>query len=410
MTRQPIDTERVVCCYGFNHCYSAFLRIGRCWTSCICADYFRHFRWVCADGAETRNKRLTMLGWIAFVILAIVCIDIYIGSHANSVTTLIQHFRFDLGALIFIVLVAAGSVPFLLVLICVIKGISIIFKGVQGKDRTDRQSPLSKILKTPVVAATVAVGIVSIFFIIPFLISETKSGGPLKIWVDGVTEINSLLSVAESDTPVSVAKPASQGIEQAIICYVLIYVIVLGAGTAAVKLLFGLICRTFKYDENQNKLYDEYSSPVAILIVGVAFLLALIEIDDFTSKGPWKTLGIFVQYLVMVVVLAAIVVLVVELTRRVINITDKLIREEAGYLGIALYAQVFLLLLGLITAICSALNSAVGSAENTRMDEIESKLKQRMVEAANRAIEGIDKEQKKAGQTFPPFKGKSTKK
>lgn len=374
------------------------------------------FRWLKAEGAETRNKRLTMLAWIASIILLIVYISSYSGSLENLGDILVRHFKFDVGALIFIVLAAAGIVPLLLILICVIRGFQIIFKGIMGKSTTDEQPSLSSILKTPAVAATVAIGVFAFFFVIPFLIGdtgtggaqETRSDGLLEVWMNGVEQIGSLIKEPKSNP--STGKQSTTPL----FYYVLIYVIVLGVGTAAIKLLYGLILRTFKYDKEQNKLYDEYSSPIAVLIVGVSFLLALIIIEDqgirIEEGDIWKTLGVFVQCLAMVVVLASVAVLVVELTRRVIDIRNTLIREEAGYLSIALYTQVFLLLLGLITTICSVLNSAVGGAENTRMNDIETTLKRKMTEAADKAIGEVENELKRTDQTFPPFRAKSTKK
>lgn len=399
-----------------------------------------------------------MLAWIASIILLIVYINSYSGGLENLGDILVRHFKFDVGALIFIVLAAAGIIPLLLILICVIRGFQIIFKGIMGKSTTDEQPSLSSILKTPAVAATVAIGVFALFFVIPFLVGDAGTGGAhekqpvespgieldagtggtseeqlpeaLKIWMNGVEQIVSFIKDPESSPPSSNGDPestpsledgdsesashAEKESTNALFYYVLIYVIVLGVGTAGIKLLYGLILRTFRNDAEKERLYDEYSSPIAILIVGVSFLLALIIIEDqnihIEKEGIWKILGVFVQCLVMVVVLSSVAVLVIELTRRVIDIRNTLIREEAGYLSIALYTQVFLLLLGLITTICSVLNSAVGGTENTRMNEIETTLKRKMTEAADKAIGEVGSEQKRADQTFPPFKARSTKK
>jgi len=336
-----------------------------------------------------KTQKLNIMAWIAFIILCIMFVNSYKINEEDVLRiskTVIKILLMGSVALLIILLL-------LIVILCIITSFKIIWKA-----KTE-SSAIFDAIKTPVVILVIAWGIIALFFIFPFLIGE-KSNGIIEIWQDGVYKITSLFST-KNNVPDSPLKTTAS--------YSLIYVIVLGVSFAIVKILRSIIGHTLQEAKRKN-LIDEYSSPIALLAVGVAML--------WTLKGEqFDKIGNLLKSFCTVIFIFAVIVLTLEIIRLLINMRENFIRLEARYLFILLVGQSALLILGALNFIYGTINNTIGSTEDTKIMQTEIKLKNKIVDTMNQVIDnkkklpnGEQKEKDKRKLTFWPFDEKVTKK
>lgn len=390
-------------------------------------------RWI--KPAVTRNKRLNISAWIAFAILcsmALVWGLVNSARHkADTVTfdlvpALIEFFKNVVWLIMFATVGIAIMALLLIIILAVCKGFHIIIRGNAGhKDEkeeaqqaagkgtgvdkgdkpgqaaeksteanedgkpgqdtrkdagdakdgkseqgTEKASNLADIIREPVVILSISWGILALFFLIPFMAGGQLNGDIIENWRAGLERITSSFG--------------GDG-EDAFVTYALVYIAILGISFAVMKILYSLIAHTFEDRRNQSIL-DEYSSPIALLAVGVALLWTYKE-KDFSEIGRRGIILELGKSFLTVVIIATILILTLEIIRMLIDIRGKLIRQEARYLFIALTGHATVLMLGIMLSICGAVNNAIGNTAGAAMDSVEEKLRLRMMEALEKQID-----------------------
>ena len=198
--------------------------------------------------------------------------------------------------------------------------------------------------------------------------------------------------------------------------YTLIFIIILGVGIAVVKILYSIIEQTLKKKKNVN-LIDEYSSPIALLAVGIA-LLMLFQQGDFPKENRLDTIGALLGAFCTVIFIAAIIILTLEIIRLLMDIREDFIRLEARYIFISLVGQSALLLLEMLNSIYGAVNSTVSGDPDNNLLQFNATLRQKIVDAMDDNIDVKEissltdqiKDVDDSETTFIPFDENVTKK
>lgn len=401
---------------------------------CVVLIFWGILRWL----RNERDKKLNIMAWIAFTVLCTMFAIRYetkgldavvagsgqkeldengygiglmdeeqengeniefvtaIGSNVNSkALTFFLKISKNVIEMVLIGVVAFLAIVILLIVIrCITSSLKIIWKT--KTETVDKDSfAFINAIKAPVVILVISWGIIALFCVLPFLMGEWGKGNLIEIWQDGTCKITNLFS------PDNGAEGFSF---EVLISYILIYIIIMGVGFAVVKILHSIIGHTLKERKSEN-LIDEYSSPIALLAVGVAILWTL-KGEQFDDK-----IKDLLKSVVSVIFIFAIIVLTLEIIRLLINMRDNFIRLEARYLFISLVGQSALLILGMLNFIYGTINNTIGSTEDTKIEKIEVKLRNKLVNTMDKAIEPKKKfpndEQK---LTFWPFDEKVTKK
>lgn len=387
-------------------------------------------RWI--KPADTRNKRLNISAWIAFAILcsmALVWGLVNLARHKadtvafDLVPVLIEFFKNVVWLIMFAAVGIAIMALLLIIILAVYKGLHIIIRGNAGhkeepqqaagkgteadkgdkpgqtaeksaetnedgkpgqdirkgagdakdgksEQGTEKASNLADIIREPVVILSISWGILALFFLIPFMAGGQLNGDIIDNWHAGLERITSSFGGDKED---------------AFVTYALVYIAILGISFAVMKILYSLIAHTFEDRRNQSIL-DEYSSPIALLAVGVA-LLWTYKAKDFSEIGRRGIILELGKSFLTVVIIATILILTLEIIRMLIDIRGKLIRQEARYLFIALTGHATVLILGIMLSICGAVNNAIGNTAGAAMDSVEEKLRLKMMEALEKQID-----------------------
>lgn len=362
---------------------------------------------------EKREKRLNYAGWIAFAVLSVTLlrpgIPEIIRTFGNEEgNTQMTHAVINISKatvkLVILGTVVLAVVVVLLVLIVIIaKGIAAI---VRSKDKNvgewanmlDKTSQdFRAVTKTPVFTFLLTCGILIAFVILPFLMGSPDSTGGLAVtWESGIKKILEIVLGQENRSP-----------DVALITYILLFIIVLGVGFTIIKIIHTIIKNNLK-ERNSASIIDEYAGSMGILGVGVSILFALQDTAKqfFEDKLLNLIYRSFLNF-VIVALFMALVIVVLEIIRLILDMRETLIRRESKYLFIALTGQVSLLVFSMMYIIYSALNSAIGGKLNINMERIQNKLIQHMMDTME---EAADSEAGHHKTTFTGFKGKVTKK
>lgn len=391
------------------------------------------FRWL--SPSESRARRFNIMAWIAFSILCILGLIHYGTKELNrSMSSDEIAFLFfetakkAIMGLMLGVIVISVLMLLIVVILCICDSLWII---LQAKKGVTGSSPHIKAVKTPAVILAIAWGFIALFCVLPFLVGDQNRNNPIEIWKDGVCKIESLsdfdwlenrdadsISIPFPEDDLNDGGAVNSGSNDSanyssgnLASYILIYVIVLGVGFAVTKILYSIIRHTLSESENIN-LIDEYSSPIALLAVGIAVLCTL--------KGGigYKTIVSLLKSFGIVIVIFAIIIFTLEIIRLLINIRESFIRLEARYLFISLVGQTALLMLGVLNSIYGAVNSMISGGMDAKMYQIERKLRQKVIDAMDKAIDSKEKSadneqmtnEKDHKTTFCPFDEKVTKK
>lgn len=386
-------------------------------------------RWIKKSG--TRYKRMDILSWIAFVILLLMFSRYYMGHLAGSnedtnkdgvinvenlseegsrgseasvmTDVFLKAAKTVVGSLIYVVILASVITMLFIVILCIYNGLKTIVhkKTVTGNSISDN---FIENIKQPIVIVVITLGILSFFFIFPILVAEKQGGNLIDTWMDGIIKIDNLFDFKN----VGGHKDNGQK-DDILITYILLYIIIMGVGFAVVKLLYSVFERVLK-NEEKTDLIDKYSSPIALLSVGVSFLYAF-KVGKVPADTYGGTIWELLKSFVTVIFIIAIVILTLEIVRLLMDIRQKLIRQEAKYLFISLVGKAALLLLGALNSIYSAVNGMIGSLEDTGIDQTEMELRQKIVDKMKEQMEEEeDDDDEKYIRSFLGFDEKITKK
>lgn len=421
-------------------------------------------KWVKDD--ETRGQRLSHLAILAFIVLFILAF-IHWGitiSPEDGNGTIYPDNTWFVFSIAFIRMLLIGTIVALVMVLlfiivaCLVNGLRALLEAKSaGKEKSTGTDALagaekstepsrdessnddfySKV-KSPAVARIIAGGIVALFLVIPFLVGEMQDN-LLETWKSGVIKIAETFSpdhlregaaqidAAEKDAVMAgVARVEAAEMEQndpgdltlrALATYALLYIILFGVGLAVVKILHSLIMDSFRKKEEVS-LIDTYANPIAFLAVGVS-LLWMIQSNEFSNFEGGKLIWQLAKSVGAVMFVAALLILTLEVIRLLLDMREKLIRQEAKYLFISLIGKVVLVLFSVLDSIYNALNNAVGGDENNKLPQIDKKLKKRIIRTMQKAIKQREElpiqfskqdDNKKIKITFHPFKERVTKK
>lgn len=408
-------------------------------------------RWLASP--EKRSRRLNIAGWIAFTVLSIMIlygrradiIRLFANSDGSQAMTSIavNGTKMAVKLLLLGVVFAIAVIVLLAFIVLLIKGVRVALR-IQNRTVKDWATTLkglgeqfSIITKTPIFTFFVTCGVLSVFIVLPLLLgSPDDETGMANTWVDGVQTFASAVSRSEGttknadanandnanpeedenlteDTDLNGAENLSRNtvetkdipIPEAVITYILVYVIVLGVGFSFTRILYAIVKDNLKQKQTRT-LFDEYSGSMGVLGVGVSILLVLQNIDIY-QDGLYKILGAFFKYFAIVAIVMALTIVILEVIRLVMDMRETLIRKEARYLFVALVGRVSLLILMLLNSIFSALGGAIGQHNEVDISQIQCTLIRRIKEAMEQEI---DQKTENGDVTFVSFKESVTKK
>lgn len=101
------------------------------------------------------------------------------------------------GSLLYVVILASVVTVLFIVILCIYNGLRTI---IHVKSRTGEPSDdkFDNAIKQPIVIFVITLGILSFFFILPFLVGEQEKGNLLGTWIDGVLKIDNLFDFNEN--------------------------------------------------------------------------------------------------------------------------------------------------------------------------------------------------------------------
>lgn len=288
--------------------------------------------------------------------------------------------------------------------------------GESGQDRkTPKGDNLINNINKPMTAFTIACGLISLFFLIPFIVGGQTTGNPIESWISGASDIRGIFYWPSENKSTEnivctaivivnkvLASNGTIGNEiydnlqtfnnrvTAFTSYLLMYIIFIGVGFTVVKILCAVIKHTFKKKENEDIL-DEYSSPIAFLAVGVSVLWLFQEGKFPTGTGHTMIVELLKTY-GTVIIAATITIITMEIVRLLMNIREKYIRVQAKCLFIFLIGECTLLLLEVLIFFYDVVSSAINGAANDSLARVKEKLKGKIVDTMEKAIDKNDKE------------------
>lgn len=243
-----------------------------------------------------------------------------------------------------------------------------VYYAVVGKDSdkkkdTDqikRKSKLLNVAKSPEIVSVLTASVLAVYVVIPLFFGDIHKGF-LGCWKQGIMEIGKALAPT-SGLPFTTA----------VVLYLIIYIIVLGIVFCAASIVYTILEDTLSGNGRAGFLH-EYSSSIGVLAVSLAVLCSVYFGDN---NGGISRMTQIVQNVVLslaeTILIVALIIVVLEIVRLMIDMKGTLIREEAGFifvylvlLGATLIAQV---LYSLYSAISSAL--AIDQAETDKVKEI----------------------------------------
>ena len=367
-------------------------------------------RWLHSAESHIEQRRRNIISWIAFGVL---CIMLAVHfkvtelpvNESNSLEAVVSAI---MGLLMF------GTVVFtvlLLLLVCIFflyHVMCIVFQGKNGKGNAGNKygeaSQISdcfvSMIKLPIIRGFIAWGIVALFFILPVVVGGNFAVSPIENYNNGIANIVRLFHMNNYDNEDTV---------KIFLSYMLLYIIVLGVGFAVIKILSTMIGHAFE-KKKEKEMIDEYAGSIALLVIGIALLWTFQ--GDEHSEIIIKVLKSFGAVLIII----TLIIFCLEIIRLLMDMKEKLIRKEARYVFIALIGQSAMLLVGILNTLYGAVNSVIGSIENTEMNKVESNLKKRMVKVIDAQINSENIEDREEDNshipdmTFPVFEERITKK
>lgn len=391
---------------------------------CIILSVSCILRWI--RPSQTRIKRLNIItGIVIFLFCSTIGVHYVItdpqGSARKAETIVfifVNAIKGTIGLLMFGIIAASIIIMIFVVILCLYKCLCIIFRNKRNTDNIDENSETNVLVnkvKNPIVIVVLVWGIMALFLILPFLIGEQINDDPIQTWVNGVYKIERLFDLDENKSKQqefvvdfslnNASNDVTQFSFKILAAYTLIYIIVLGIGIAIIKILYSIIKHTLEKSEDKS-LLDEYSSPIALLSVGVA-LLWTIRNGDLPKEDFGETIIALFKSFATVIIIVALAILTLEIIRLLMDMREKIIRKEARYLFISLVGQVAILILNMLNSIYNGIKSAIdGGTRDTGLRQIGEKLEEKIIQTMDAEIDNSEN----PSTTFSPFNEKITKK
>lgn len=295
-------------------------------------------------------------------------------------------------AIICVMLIVYG----LMIVIQIVTGFKTKESAEELKTKIDEWSKkMQSLIETPLFIASLTAAIIAVFIILPFVIGDNRSSYT-ECWVDGVRQI---ASAVIADPSLSVA----------ISTYALIFISILGIGYVTSNILYEIIKKRF---EKTTIFLCEYSNAIGLLAVGVSILCTILfknELDDLELSKVLE----FAKPLVIVLFAIALGVITLEIVRLLIDMRERLIRQEARYLFALLVGWCIVILIKVFYVAYNSINVVLG--ENSRQieaaeEKIEAIHESIMVKTAQNIYKEINGDGTDNTRIYKAFKGIITKK
>ncbi len=409
-------------------------------------------RWL--SDSNKRGKRLDFAAWISLIVVAVMFF-IHKGDLFKTLATaeasagltpiIVNASKVIAKLLVLGTVIVCALLLAALVALFVFYVISI-FVQIMREQGSGQQSNIKaalkaksdaffEMVKTPILMTAITLGVLAMFVIVPLLM-----GNPIE--ADGATQPGSTEQVSTEETQEEgpqgeiqeterqkeeasgrqhltqvwesgvrrIAAPfektgESSSFSDALITYILIYIIVLGVCFAIVQILYSVIRDCFT-NKNSGGIIDEYSSSIGILAVGIAILWSLKNNAGEKLDDPLKIVGEFTKAAVAATFIVALGILALEIIRLLMDMKEKLIRIEARYLFTSLVGLASILMLSMLNSIYGAVCAVIGFDADASLDNIQDRIKGKMIEEMERQLD----EKKDYKMTFSGFSEKITKK
>lgn len=257
------------------------------------------------------------------------------------------------------------------------------------------------IINSPVIISAMALGVLALFIAIPVLLEAPDGRSLGETWKSGVHAIASILPDTKADEERK--DTSKQGAEEAadpktssdeksnknssgddfkkddVLKYILLFIIMLGILFSVFRLIRSIIKQSLAATDKKDFL-EEYSGTIGVLAVGVAILWTLKD-GAFFLESRTDLLVEFFKTFCTVMVIIALIVLTLEIIRLLLDMREKLIRQEAKLLFISLIGRCSLLMFSMFRMIYQGINSAMGNRKNEDMEKIQDKIESRMTQA-----------------------------
>lgn len=385
---------------------------------------------------DIRARRLNRLAAFAAVILCVICLSAIVrtlgytpvseagdGTGENIAATSGMGTFVDIFSLMTKLLLLGSVMASVVVLILVIvlflgHGLTAIFAaGIQETESLNQAlenigKRLTAIMRSNILIAVITWGILALFITLPFLMGTNENGSLAETWKNGVEVIakfgdsegngdgeennpldsnnsgqgteesekansEQVSSTISGDTSEEKKADSNDEFLQSLIKYILLTIIVIGVTFSVFRLLYSIIWRIFT-EEKTHDFIREYSVAIGVLSVGVAMLWTLRDNMDLLHK-PGKLFWEFLKSFVMVMLIVALIILTLEIIRLLLDMREKLIRQEARFLFVALVGEISLLLLSAVNSIYEGLNHAMGNPDNSALEEALDMINEKIV-------------------------------
>jgi len=395
---------------------------------CVALIFRAVLHWLSPPGTWTREDRLKRLARLAGGVLAALFLYAKRGRIGGAVNNLLEAAEEDPdGALPLIVytlkLMLFGVVSVSIVILLLVVALYLFFvvramftavkscfPGKKSEDReklTKQLGQASKrliaIIRSPIMASAITWGLVVLFVVLPFLVGyQAEKQTVTEAWKTGVVQLVTFGKddLPEEDNPGAgnsdENNPKGDNFYRAVVRYALYAIIVLGVAFSTYKLLYSIL--THALAENRSRdIMDEYAGAIGVLGVGIAILWTIQ--DESVFKTPEELPAKLLQSFVTVTLVMALVVLTLEVISLLMDMGNRLIREEAGLLFVSFVGEAVLLILCALDYIYKGLSGAMGRAEDHLLDDVQEAIRQLVVVYMSDYLE----EPKKLKVTFRAF-------
>jgi len=307
----------------------------------------------------------------------------------------------------FLLCIAISAVAVLLVIaaLCMYRGVRTVFLarsgGYPAKMRLAQESEANWLfagaIRCPMVILVIVGGVLSLFFLLPFLTGDLDCGTPLEIWKDGVCEMNRLFGI----------QPETADLEafnvNMLASYLMMYIVILGVGFLVIQSSCSLLRYAFRRDRSSRAAGEHFRS-MAFLLLTVFVLLAF-KNGTLPQTGRGELLVELLKSSVMAIAFTVLIAAALEVLRFLMDTKRNLIPQGMRSLLLYLFGQVIALVLGMAGALFGALNSAIGTVESADMNRMEMKLRRKLTDALNAQLDNKKNSQEPAA--VKPEKGKN---
>lgn len=308
----------------------------------------------------------------------------------------------------FFLCIAISAVAVLLVIVtlCFYRVVRTIILARSGgylaKMRMAQESEanwlFAETIRSPMVVLVIVGGVLSLFFLLPFLIGDLDSGTPLEIWKDGVSEINRLFSIQPETTAHNIFTI------NMLASYLMMYIVIWGAGLLVIQSSCSLLNYAFGKDRSSRTTGEHFRGMASVLLI--IFVLLAFKNGTLPQTSRSGLLFELLRSSVTAILFTVLITVALDVLYFLVDTKGNLISQGIRFLLHYLLGQLIALALGVTGVLFGALHSAIGTAESSDMNWMEMKLRRKLTNALNEQLDNKKNLQEPAA--VKPQKGKNT--